>query len=203
VYSSNTMGRIAKHAKSKLVAGLLAAIPITITLVLVFYVDDMVRRVVRLPYPFVGILLSVGVLYVLGVFVTSLVGRFFLRTFDRLLERIPGLRDLYRTWKQLLVAPDIESGMFSKVLFLPDESGQHYLLGFSTGRPIGNDSDRLCVFVPNSPNPITGRLYFTSMKRCHFVPVSPKDALKTVVSSGNYLPAAFGLPILPLGPSAE
>jgi uncharacterized membrane protein len=87
--------------------------------------------------------------------------------------------------------------MFAKVLLLPDESGQHYLLGFSTGRPIGDSGDRLCVFVPNSPNPITGRLYFASMQRCHFLPISSKDALKTVVSSGNYVPAAFGLPLPP------
>jgi uncharacterized membrane protein len=191
------MGRIAKHVKNKFVAGLIAAIPLAITLFLVFYVDSVVQRVVRLPYPFLGTLFSLAVIYCLGVFVTSLVGRYLLRLLNRVLERIPGLRDLYRTWKQLLVAPDINSGMFSKVVLLPDESGQHCLLGFSTGRPIVDGGDRLCVFVPNSPNPISGRLYFTSMKRCHFLPVSSKDALKTVVSSGNYLPAAFGAPLPP------
>jgi len=82
-------------------------------------------------------------------------------------------------------------------VLLPDESGQHFLLGFSTGRPIGEAGDRLCVFVPNSPNAITGRLYFTSMKHCHFLDVSSKDALKTVVSSGNYLPAGFAAPVPP------
>ncbi len=191
------MGRISKHLKAKFVAGLIAAIPIAITVFLIFYVDGMVQKVVRLPYPFLGTLLSLAVIYALGVFVTSLVGRYLLRSFDWVLERIPGLRDLYRTWKQLLVTPDLDSGMFAKVLLLPDESGQHFLLGFSTGRPIGADGDRLCVFVPNSPNPITGRLYFASMRRCHFLPVSSKDALKTVVSSGNYLPAALGMPVPP------
>ena len=196
-YPVPTMGRISKHVKNKVVAGFIAAIPLAITLFLVFYVDGMVQKVVRLPYPFLGILLSVAVIYSLGVFVTSLVGRYLLRTLNRVLERIPGLRDLYRTWKQLLVTPELNSGMFAKVVLLPDESGQHYLLGFSTGRPIAEGGDRICVFVPNSPNPIAGRLYFTSMKRCHFLLVSSKEALKTVVSSGNYLPAAFGVPLPP------
>ena len=191
------MGHLSKHVKNKFVAGLIAAIPLAITLFLVLYVDSMVQRVVRLPYPFLGVLLSLAAIYCLGVFVTSLVGRFLLRALNRVLERIPGLRDLYRTWKQLLVTPELNSGMFAKVVLLPDESGQHHLLGFSTGRPIADGGERLCVFVPNSPNPITGRLYFTSMKRCHFLPVSPKEALKTVVSSGNYVPAAFGGPIPP------
>jgi uncharacterized membrane protein len=191
------MSRVARHLKNKLVAGLIAAIPVAITVFLVLYVDSMVQKVVPLPYPLLGIVLSLAVIYGLGVFVTSLIGRVLLRIFDRVLARIPGLRDLYRTWKQLLVTPDLDSGMFAKVLLLPDESGQHFLLGFSTGRPLGDDGDRLCVFVPNSPNPISGRLYFVSMKRCHFLPISPKDALKTVVSSGNYLPAAFGLPLPP------
>jgi uncharacterized membrane protein len=191
------MARITKHVKNKLVAGLIAAIPLGITLFLILYVDSMVQKVVRLPYPFLGILLSLVVIYALGVFVTSLVGRLFLRTLNRVLEGIPGMRDLYRTWKQLVVTPDLDSGMFAKVVLLPDESGEQFLLGFSTGRPIAADSDRLCVFVPNSPNPISGRLYFASMKRCHFLPISSKDALKTVVSSGNYLPAAFGKSIAP------
>jgi uncharacterized membrane protein len=193
------MGQIGKHMKNKFVAGILAAIPFVITAFLVFYVDGMVQKVLPLPYPFVGILFSLVFIYALGVFVTSLAGRYLLRTFDGMLERIPGLRDLYRTWKQLLVTPKLDSGMFAKVLLLPDESGQHYLLGFSTGRPIDGqgDGDRLCVFVPSSPNPITGRLYFTSMKNCHFLPVSSKEALKTVISSGNYVPAGFGVPIPP------
>jgi uncharacterized membrane protein len=194
------MGRLSKHVKNKFMAGMIAAIPVAITGFLVFYVDSMVQRVVRLPYPFLGVVLSLAFIYCLGVFVTSLIGRYLLRTLNRVLERIPGLRDLYRTWKQLLVTPDLESGMFSKVLLLPDESGHHHLLGFSTGRPIGEDPDRLCVFVPNSPNPISGKLYFVSRKRCHFVAVSSKDALKTVVSSGNYVPPAFGGPIPPLEP---
>lgn len=189
------MSRVTKHVKSKLMAGMIAAIPLAVTVFLVIYVDSMVQKVVRLPYPFLGVVLSLAVIYALGLFVTSLVGRYLLRTLNRVLERIPGLRDLYRTWKQLLVTPDLESGMFAKVLLLPDESGQQYLLGFSTGRPIGEDDDRLCVFVPNSPNPISGRLYFASKKRCRFLPLSSKEALKTVVSSGNYLPAAFGMPL--------
>jgi len=192
------MSFLTQHLKGKFVAGLIAAIPLAITLFLIFYVDGLVQRVVKLPYPFLGILLSLLAIYGLGLFVTSLVGRFFLRIFDRVLERIPGLSDLYRTWKQLLITPDLDSGMFSKVLLLPDESGQHYLLGFSTGRPISEHSDRLCVFVPNSPNPIVGRLYFVSASRCHFLPIPPKDALKTVISSGNYLPPGFGTSLPPL-----
>jgi len=194
------MSFLTRHVKSKFVAGLIAAIPIGITLFLIFYVDSMVQKVVRLPYPGLGILLSLVVIYALGIFVTSLLGRYLLRTLDWVLAHIPGMRDLYRTWKQLLVTPDLDSGMFSKVLLLPDESGQYHLLGFSTGRPVAEGSDRLCVFVPNSPNPITGRLYFVSMKRCHFMSISSKDALKTVVSSGNYLPTELGAPIPPATP---
>jgi uncharacterized membrane protein len=195
------MSRIDKHLKKKFAAGFIAAVPIAITLFLIFYVDGMVQKVVKLPYPFLGILLSLAAIYALGLFVTSLVGKYLIRTFDRVLGRIPGLRDLYRTWKQLLVTPDLDSGMFARVVLLPDESGQFFLLGFTTGRPIDEAGDRMCVFVPNSPNPIAGRLYFVSMKRCHFLQVSSKDALKTVVSSGNYLPAAFGFPFEPASKS--
>jgi len=41
-------------------------------------------------------------IYFLGIFVTSFVGRQVLRLFDRVLGRLPGLRDFYRTWKQVV-----------------------------------------------------------------------------------------------------
>ena len=48
--------------------------------------------------------------------------------------------------------------------------------------------DLLCVFVPNCPNPITGRLYFVSRGQCQFLKVPTREAMKCVVSGGNFIP---------------
>ncbi len=186
------MNAVSKHLQTKFLAGLLAAIPIGITLFVVMYVDAFIQRILPLRYPLVGILVSLVFIYGLGIFVTSLVGRYVLGAFDRALNRLPGLRDFYRTWKQLVVTPDMNTGIFARTVIIPDESGRVRMLGFTSGRPIPGSTDTLCVFVPTSPNPIVGRLYIVRIDETRFLDLPAKEALKMVVSGGNYLPEALG-----------
>jgi uncharacterized membrane protein len=48
-----------------------------------------------------------------------------------------------------------------------------------------------CVFVPNSPNPITGRLYFVPAELCTFTDISVEEAFKVILSTGNYVPPLY------------
>jgi uncharacterized membrane protein len=135
--------------------------------------------------PFVGILLAIAIVYLLGLATTSLIGRFFLMLVDRLLQHVPVLRDVYRAWKQISLTPGGTEGMFSKVALVPGEAGR--LLAFTSGRPLPGDPTSTCVFVPNAPNPTTGRLYFVKLVECNFVEVSTEEAFKMLLSGGNYI----------------
>jgi uncharacterized membrane protein len=87
------------------------------------------------------------------------------------------------------------------VVLIPDESGRVRMLGFTSGRPIPGSSEILCVFVPNTPNPIVGRLYFVSQADCRFLAVLTHQALKFVVSGGNFIPEEIGASLArPAGP---
>jgi uncharacterized membrane protein len=186
------MNRLTAHFRSKFFAGVLAAIPLGITIFVVVYVNAIAQRIFPLRYPLVGLAAALVLIYFLGIFVTSFVGRQVLRLFDRVLGRLPGLRDFYRTWKQVVVTPDVDSGMFARVVLIPDESGRVRLLGFTSGRPVPGSTDILCVFVPNAPNPIGGRLYFVPHAECRFLTVPTREALKCVVSGGNFVPEGIG-----------
>lgn len=190
------MGRVKSHVQTKLLAGTLAAIPVAVTAFILWYLDAQLRHLYpRLEYPFVGLiaafLAAIVVVYVLGLFVTSLVGRWVLSATDWLLERLPGFRALYTTWKQIALTPGGGEGIFRNVVLMPDESGRLLMLGFTTGQGIPGDDDVLCVYVPGAPNPTTGRLYFVPRARCRVLPVGAKDALKFLVSGGNYVPAGI------------
>lgn len=185
------MGSLKAHLRNKLIAGLLAAIPVAVTIFIVWYVDSKARELLHVRYPFVGIAIALGAIYVLGVFVTSVVGRFVLHVFDGVIRRVPGLRDLYRSWKQVALA-DTQVGIFAHVVLVPDESGHMRVLGFSSGKPIEGDPNTCCVFVPASPNPTSGRLFFVPIDRCLPLDMSPQSALKLLVSGGNFVPAAIG-----------
>ena len=186
------MGRIKAHFERKFVAGVLAAIPVAVTVFILWYVDAEVRRVSTIKYPAVGILLALVGLYLLGVFVTSLIGRYLLKAVDWTLNHLPGLRELYRPWKQMAVTPDLNTGVFARVVMIPDETGRLRMLGFSSGRPIDGTGDTVCVFVPASPNPTSGRLYFVPLQDCRFLNVGAQEALKFIISGGNYVPEAVG-----------
>lgn len=180
------------HFESKLLAGALAAIPMAVTAFIFWYIDSKVRTITGVHTPFLGVLAALVAIYLLGVFVTSLVGQFLLRLLDWLLNQLPGLRDLYKTWKQIAVTPDGDTGIFARVVLIADGAGRMRMLGFTSGKPVEGSNDTVCVFVPASPNPTTGRLYFVRSSDCQEVNVGTKDALKFVVSGGNYVPAALG-----------
>ena len=190
---SAPMGRLQNHLQRKFLAGILAAVPLAVTAFILWYVDAHLRDLVGVRIPFVGIPAALAALYLLGVFVTSLIGRYLLRAVDWTLNRLPGFKDLYRSWKQIAVSPDVDAGILAKVVLIPDESGKIRMLGFTSGRPIEGSEDTLCVFVPASPNPATGRLYFVRVHKYLFLPVGTKDALKFIVSGGNYVPPSIGV----------
>jgi uncharacterized membrane protein len=45
-----------------------------------------------------------------------------------------------------------------------------------------------CVFVPSCPNPVNGRLFFVPIDQCLFVEMTPEEAFKVILSTGNYVP---------------
>jgi uncharacterized membrane protein len=185
------MGQFQVHLRNKLVAGALAAIPLVVTIFILWYVDSRARAIFGVDTPFVGIGIAVVGLYLLGLFVTSFVGQFLLGAVDAVLRRLPGLRDLYRSWKQVALTTDTHEGIFAHVVLIPGDGGTR-MLGFSSARGIENDPATWCVFVPASPNPTSGRLFFVPAKRCLLVDMTSQEALKLVISSGSYVPGGVG-----------
>jgi uncharacterized membrane protein len=186
------MGRIQTHVRNKLVAGALAAIPVALTAFILWYVDSKARGLFGIQYPLLGLLVGMAGLYLLGVFITSLIGRWVLSGADVVLAHLPGLRDLYQSWKQMAFSPEGDEGIFARVVLVPDETGRMRMLGFSTRKSIEGDPETMCVFVPGSPNPTSGRLYFVPARECVALELPARVALKVLVSGGNYVPADIG-----------
>jgi uncharacterized membrane protein len=185
------MGGLTTHLRNKLLAGILAAIPVAGTIVIVAYADGKARELLHVQTPFVGIALAIVGIYFLGLFVTSVAGKFLIGLVDKAIRRVPGLRDLYQAWKQVALT-DKEAGIFAHVVLVPDDAGRGVVLGFTSGHAIEGDPGISCVFVPGAPNPTTGKLHFVPTTRCIRLQMSPQEALKLIISGGNYVPAAVG-----------
>lgn len=211
------MGKLAAHIRNAFLAGALAIVPVAVTAFAVWYVESQTRaaasRAIGRPVPpFVGVLLAVALVYAAGVAVTSLVGRLLLGLADRILARLPLVRAVYGAWKQVALTPGGGQGMYARVVLVeaadpataatgeavPDNvaaapaSAAAWQVGFTSGTPVPGAADLLPVFVPQCPNPLNGRLLLVPRSRCRLTDVSPENAFKMLLSSGNYVPPGIG-----------
>jgi len=185
------------HLRKTFIAGLFTAVPIGVTIFLVYKFDQMTRGISQSlfdrSYPLVGVVIAIAVIYLSGLLASTLVGRFFIGIADAILVRVPILRQLYTAWKQVAFVPIGTEGTFSRVVLMGDESSQMLMLGFCSGMPIEGDPDTFCVFMPSAPNPVGGsRLFFVRREKLIWLNVSTEEAFKVVLSNGNYVPKAVG-----------
>lgn len=185
------MASLQSHLRNTFLAGAFAAIPLVVTIAGAMWVEQVTREPLKsigLNIPGLGLVVAVVLLYLLGLFVSSLLGKFVLSLVDKLLVRLPGVGTAYRAWKEISLNPDGSNGIYNKVVLVPDESGKMRMLAFCSGETVGPDSDMFCVFVPGAPNPINGRVCFVPKHEITPVDLSMEEAFKLILSSGNYVP---------------
>jgi uncharacterized membrane protein len=180
------------HLRNTFLAGALAAAPIAATVILIVYVESVTRAPIKqalgINVPFIGVAMAIVLIYLVGLVVNSLLGKWIIRLVDALLLRVPVLNELYKAWKHVSVTTTAKDGVFSKVVLVPVEGGRARTIGFSSGEAIPGDPKTCCVFVPAVPNPMNGRLYFVPIEDVRVLDLSVEDAFKIILSGGNYLP---------------
>ena len=181
------------HARNTFLAGLFAVIPLAVTGYLIYLVEantaEITRQVFGRYVPLVGAIIVLMLVYLLGMIVRSVFGKWILRTIDRIITRIPVLKELYNAWKQISFTHGGGEGMYAKVVLIPAGGAQRTkLLGFTSGVVCAPGSTMLPVFVPNVPNPILGRIYFVDQADVVETPLSTDEAFKILLSSANYVP---------------
>jgi uncharacterized membrane protein len=193
------MSPLQKHLRNTFLAGIFAAIPLAVTIFIVAYVERKTREPLRdfigINIPFLGVVAAIVAIYLVGFVVSSIIGKFFLNLIDKLLLRVPVLKDLYQAWKQVTLTPGGKEGMFAKVVLIAAENERAKMLGFTSLDPLPGDPESVCVFVPNAPNPIQGRLYFVRRDCCSVLEgMTAEEAFKVILSTGNYVAPQIALP---------
>ena len=131
------MGSVQKHLRNTFLTGIFAATPIALTAFVVVYIENATRaplyKLFKINTPFAGLLVAIVLIYLLGLLVNSLLGKWMITIVDRVLLRVPVLKELYRAWKHISVTPGGKEGIFAKVVLVPVENGRAKTLGFSSG----------------------------------------------------------------------
>ncbi len=200
-----------------LLAGLLVLVPLAITLaVLNWIVATLDQTLLILPVawhpdrllgfhiPGFGVLLTLGIVLLMGAIASNFLGKKLLMVGNALLRRIPIVRSIYSSVKQVSDTLFSENGnAFRKALLVQWPREGVWTIGFLTGLPGGDvvnhlPADYVSVYVPTTPNPTGG--YFVMLKRaeCIELKMSVDEALTYVISMGVVVPAAR--PVPPLNP---
>jgi len=183
------------HLARCFLAGIVALLPIGGAVLAVGWVEASIAEsgLTRLPFyfPGFGILAAAALIYLIGLAVSTFVGRWIWNRADRLLDRLPGLGRLYQTVKQVLGYGEGKDAVFLGVVLVPSRDLQGEEIGLITNEIADAQGRRkLVVFVPGAPSPTAGRMLIVDEDRVRRVALPVSDALKALLSVGKVaLPA--------------
>jgi len=207
--------------KKYLVAGLLVWLPLAVTIYLLSWLlgslDGLFASILsasqallpesahasleRLRHvPGLGVVAVLAALLLTGMFAANIVGQWWLRQYDRLMGKIPIVKSIYNSVKQVSDTLFSSNGnAFREAVLVQYPRQGSWTIAFVTGKPGGEVAERLpgdyvSVYVPTTPNPTSG--FFLMMPRSDVLELkmSVDEALKYVISMGVVGPGAEPLP---------
>ncbi len=156
--------------------------------------SSLITNIYGSPLPGVGFIITILFILLVGYLTSNFLGRKILGLMDYIFFRIPVLRNVYSSFKQI-----VDSFMkqnktaFKEVVMIEYPRKGIYVLGFLTGESRGEVQDSthtktLNVFVPTSPNPTSGMLVLVPSQEVTLLKMSVEEGLKLIISGGVFSP---------------
>ena len=143
-------------------------------------------------------LLSVFFVFILisafGWLSNYVLGRFCIRMTERLVDKVPFIRNIYKTVKQIVdTFSENHKAVFQKTVLIEYPYKGSYSLGFLTGTTKGEIQDHTSepvvnVFIPTTPNPTSGFLLMIPASKVQELNMSVGDGMKMIISGGAVVP---------------
>lgn len=190
-----------------LIAGLLVIVPLVITLgVLNWVIGTLDQTLAILPeawqpdrllgmhIPGFGVILTLLILLLVGGIASNFIGRKLVGWGDALVRRIPVVRSIYSSVKQVSDTVFSDSGnAFRTAVMVQWPREGVWTVAFVTGQPSGEVAallrdEYVSVFVPTTPNPTGGYFVLVRKSECIELEMSVDAALKYIVSMGVVAP---------------
>ena len=158
--------------KKYFITGLLIWVPLAITAwVLALIVRTMDQTLLLLPeairpehllgvyIPGIGVIATLLVVFLTGLVTANIIGQRLLRFWEGVLSRIPVVKSVYYSVKQVSDTLFSSSGeAFRKALLVQYPREGIWTIAFQTGQPGGDvvnylDGEYVSIYVPTTPNP--------------------------------------------------
>lgn len=197
-----------KAIRSYLIAGLILWLPILVTFAILRFIIDLLdftmavfprgykpEQLFGMHIPGFGLILSLILLFITGVIATNILGQRLFSFSESLLNKIPLVRSIYSSSKQVIHAIMATNGQaFRQVLLVEYPRRGMWSVAFQTSEECAlkdpaYPSDYICVFIPTTPNPTSGFLMIVPKADTQPINMSPDEALKYVISLGVMQPS--------------
>lgn len=199
------LGRsLLKHLKKKFGTGLLVVIPLGITLFILRFLFNLadgvlapaIQRTAHFFFgeghyiPGLGMIAGVLVIYIAGVVATNMFGRRLVDYWEGLLSRIPIVKSIYTSSKQILhVFSAGKEGNFRRAVYVQFPMENSYSLAFVTNTVRTESGKRYhTVFIPTSPNPTSGYVLILEENKVYPAAFGVEEAMKIIMSGGMVAP---------------
>lgn len=163
------------------------------------YLPDIYNPDLYLPFqlPGVGLVASFFVITMVGFLTANLIGKSIVSYGERLLARMPVVRNVYSALKQIFETVfSGETASFQNVVLVEYPRRDIWALAFVATDTLGEVQSKLddpagktiSVFLPTTPNPTSGFLLFVPVTDVLVLDMSVEEAAKLVISAGLVSP---------------
>lgn len=193
--------------KGYLIAGLLVWLPILVTVLVLRSILELVDKTLALlpdhlhpavlfgfNIPGLGLVFAFLILFGTGIIVTNFLGRRIVHLAEKILDKIPLVRTIYKSTKQVVTTIfSSNSDSFRNVVLIEYPRKGVWSIAFQTGSGkskvnASSDEELITVFIPTTPNPTSGFLLLVPKSQAVDLEMSIDEALKMVISLGVVQP---------------
>ena len=179
-------------------AGLFAIVPLALTFyiikTIIVFLDQLTAPImarINLEIPGFGLILTLLIIFALGIFVTNVLGRRLFSWGERLISSIPLVKNIYNTLKQITNAFSgaTKTENYQRVIYIQYPRKELWTISFVTGDSVDKSGEEYYhVFVPTTPNPTSGVFIIVPKKDAIEADLTVEEGLKAVISGGLLAP---------------
>lgn len=194
--------------RGRFFAGMVIAAPLAATFFilqfLITFIDNRVKPLLppllqpetytNYAIPGFGVLVLVVALTILGAITANLVGRSLLRATDRILSRIPIVKNVYAAIKQLTeVLANNQQASFDRCVMVEYPKKDSWCIAFVSSNAQGEigsklGTSKIGVFVPTTPNPTSGFLIYVEESETIALDMTVEEGAKMILTAGLVVP---------------
>lgn len=192
------MGKFLTHLKEKFGAGMFIVIPLGITIfilkflfsfadgILGAYLDSLFTAITHREthFPGLGMVTGAVIIYLIGLLATNFMGKHLIRWGDVFLSRIPLVKSIYISSKQLTNVLRDGKSSYRRAVFVEWPRQGVRAIGFVTAEVERKGEKMVVVYVPTMPNPTSGFALFFREDEVLESGMTVEEAVKFVVSGG-------------------